>query len=124
MKVMEALYDGLLYPAEQVVPDTPRYHEAVNAIHEIMCDFEGSLDKEVYKRIDSLLDLEAESSDIMEMECFKYGLSLGMKLSQESDEMIKRFLSFKTDKDMVNPDSNVMIAPQENIGQTMEETVQ
>ncbi|MCD7765760.1 MAG: hypothetical protein LUH53_04480 [Lachnospiraceae bacterium] len=121
---MEALYDGLIYPAEQVVPDTPRYHETVKAIYEIMCDFEGSLDKEIYKRIRSLLDLEAESSDIMEMEFFKYGLSLGMKLSQESDEMIKRFLSFKINKDMNNSDSDVMTAPQENIGQTMEEAVQ
>ncbi|MCC8100999.1 MAG: hypothetical protein LIP11_01650 [Clostridiales bacterium] len=124
MKVMEALYNGLLYPAEQVVPDTPRYHEAVKAMYEIMCDFEGSLDKEIYKRIDSLLDLEAELSDIMEMEFFKYGLSLGMKLSEESDEMIKRFLSFKTDKDMNNPDSDEMIPPQENVGQTMNEAVQ
>lgn len=83
MSLMEMLYDGCLAPGEQVVPKSKKYKEAVNATADLMESLEKEWDREDYDKIEQLLDLKAEEYDLMNKECFRYGVAMGVLLMQE-----------------------------------------
>ena len=46
--ILEALYNGELYPAENIVPKTDKFRQASAEVSRVMTYFEGKLNKEDY----------------------------------------------------------------------------
>ena len=54
--ILEAIFNGEIYPAETVVPKSEKFREAGQAIADIMRYFEQTLSKEDYAKLDKLND--------------------------------------------------------------------
>lgn len=50
--ILEAIFNGEIYPAETVVPKSEKFREAGQAIADIMRYFEQTLSKEDYAKLD------------------------------------------------------------------------
>ncbi|MCD7957419.1 MAG: hypothetical protein LUG93_17070 [Lachnospiraceae bacterium] len=88
LDIMEDLFNGKLYPAEQVVSESPRCREISEEICRKMIGMEETLEAPIYKEIEAVHDLFVAESDIMGVEYFKCGFSLGLQFMQESQEVI------------------------------------
>jgi len=86
MSIIDNIYDGKLYPSEQVVSKNPRYIEADNAVNKLMIECEEKLSKEDYARLDEICDRMADCQDIMAREFFKLGFSMGLLMMKEAIE--------------------------------------
>ena len=51
--ILEAIFNGEIYPAETVVPKSEKFREAGQAIADIMRYFEQTLSKEDYAKLES-----------------------------------------------------------------------
>ena len=51
--ILEAIFNGEIYPAETVVPKSEKFREAGQAIADIMRYFEQTLSKEDYAKLDT-----------------------------------------------------------------------
>lgn len=60
--ILEAIFNGEIYPAETVVPKSEKFREAGQAIADIMRYFEQTLSKEDYAKLDMPLSLIPSSS--------------------------------------------------------------
>lgn len=85
--ILEALYNGELYPAETVVPRSSEYSDARKAVTELMKNLEGKLDKDNYATVQELYDTMFTASGIEMMEQFKFGIALGVLLMKEINEL-------------------------------------
>lgn len=56
--ILEAIFNGEIYPAETVVPKSEKFREAGQAIADIMRYFEQTLSKEDYAKLDGHKDLK------------------------------------------------------------------
>ncbi|MCD8336105.1 MAG: hypothetical protein LUD18_02320 [Lachnospiraceae bacterium] len=90
MTMTKAIFDGKVYPAEQVVSDNPEYKEALKHTDQTMMELEKILEKSEYGMVEQVLDDQAIMSDCQNLEYFKCGLAIGMALREESEEMLKR----------------------------------
>lgn len=89
VKIMEALYGGELYPAEQVVSKNPEYRKVLEESDELMEKLEKKLSGEQFSEIDKVCDLLSDAHDIQNREFFEYGLALGMLLMQEAMKVLQ-----------------------------------
>ncbi|MCC8044361.1 MAG: hypothetical protein LIP12_02540 [Clostridiales bacterium] len=90
MAMMNAIFDGKVYPAEQVVSEDPEYKEAVKESDQMMRKLEKDLDKSEYEMVEKVLDEQAIMSDCQNKEYFKCGLAVGMALREEAEEMLQK----------------------------------
>ncbi|MCD8397195.1 MAG: hypothetical protein LUD12_08445 [Lachnospiraceae bacterium] len=90
MTMTKAIFDGKVYPSEQVVSDNPEYREASKKSDQMIRKLEKDLDKSEYGMVEAVLDEQAIMSDCQNLEFFKCGLAIGMALREESEEMLKR----------------------------------
>jgi len=90
MTMTRAIFDGKVYPAEQVVSDDREYKEALKDTDQMMRKLEKVLEKREYGMVEQVLDDQAIMSDCQNLEYFKCGLAIGMALREESEEMLKR----------------------------------
>ncbi|MCD7762632.1 MAG: hypothetical protein LUI14_05440 [Lachnospiraceae bacterium] len=86
MSVMDSLFDGKIYPGEQIVPDNPEYDKTNREIDALMKRLEETLEKKEYDMVEELCDLLSVSEDIQNKEIFRYGMSMGMRLMREAYE--------------------------------------
>ena len=82
-ELLEQLYNGEIYPAEQIVPENPEYRATNHRIEQEKQHLSGVLQQEDIQHLERLeaLSLNAES-----MTCyagFAYGFQLGAQLMQE-----------------------------------------
>ena len=81
--VLEALFNGEIYPAETVRPRDRRYDEATQSVSDSMHYFEQTLSEGDYERLktmsDDLNDAQARENE----EHFMSGFVMGMRLMQE-----------------------------------------
>ena len=80
MSILEKLYNGQVYPFENIVPQDKAYRAANRKICEIREYFSGNLsleDKETFEEMNQLLH---ESTCIETYENFTYGFRLGVLL--------------------------------------------
>ena len=75
--ILEAIFNGEIYPAETVVPKSEKFRQAGQAIADTMRYFEQTLSK----------DLFADCQTMQTEEHFKYGLSMGVLLMKEIYEL-------------------------------------
>ncbi|MCD7883511.1 MAG: hypothetical protein LUI87_07380 [Lachnospiraceae bacterium] len=87
MSIMNLLYDGKIYPAEQAVSSDPNYVKTNREIEILMEKLEEKLDKEDYDLVEKVCDLLSVTQDIQNKEVFRYGLSLGLQLMWEAGEL-------------------------------------
>ena len=74
--ILEAIFNGEIYPAETVVPKSEKFREAGQAIADIMRYFEQTLSKEDYAKLDKLNDNFADCQTMQTEEHFKYGFTM------------------------------------------------
>lgn len=84
MSIMEELYNGKIYPSEQVLPADKGYREANRKVDQLISKLEGNLSKEDYAKMDKICDCLTDTQDIMCMEFFRLGLSMGLLLMKEA----------------------------------------
>ncbi|MCD7884565.1 MAG: hypothetical protein LUI87_12795 [Lachnospiraceae bacterium] len=84
MKLMEKIFDGKVYPAEQVVPESPEYWKACKKTRKIMIQLEKKLEKEDYNMIEKMLDIDSIAQDCMNKAMFECGFSMGLLLMHEA----------------------------------------
>lgn len=85
--ILEAIFNGEIYPAETVVPKSEKFREAGQAIADIMRYFEQTLSKEDYTKLDKLNDNFADCQTMQTEEHFKYGFTMGVLLMKEIYEL-------------------------------------
>ena len=81
--ILDAIFDGQIYPSETVVPKCKAFWEANEAATNIMSYFEQKLSKEDYEKLERLNDRLADSQNIQNKEQFKYGFAMGVLLMKE-----------------------------------------
>ncbi|MCD7745164.1 MAG: hypothetical protein LUI13_07805 [Lachnospiraceae bacterium] len=86
MSIMDAIFDGKVYPGEQVVSTDPEYAQTNREIDALMKKLEEKLDRDEYDMVEEVCDLLAISQDIQNKEVFRYGLSLGLRLMREASD--------------------------------------
>ncbi|MCD8103485.1 MAG: hypothetical protein LUF35_00425 [Lachnospiraceae bacterium] len=87
MNVMDSLFDGKIYPGEQVVSSDPQYVKTNREIDALMETIEKKLGEEDFDLVEKVCDLLSVSQDIQNKEMFRYGLSLGLRLMREAHEL-------------------------------------
>ncbi|MCD7814352.1 MAG: hypothetical protein LUH20_09980 [Lachnospiraceae bacterium] len=86
MSIMDALFDGRIYPGEQVLSKDPKYAKTDREMDLLMSKLEDRLSKEDYDLVEEMCDLLSVSQDIQNKEFFRYGLSMGLQLMREAYE--------------------------------------
>ncbi len=86
MSIMDAIFDGKVYPGEQVVSTDPEYAQTNREIDALMKKLEEKLGREEYDMVEEVCDLLAVSQDIQNKAVFRYGLSLGLRLMKEASD--------------------------------------
>lgn len=84
MSIMDALFDGKIYPGEQVLTKDPKYAKNDAEMELLMSKLEKRLSKEDYDLVEEMCDLLSVSQDIQNKEFFRYGLSMGLQLMREA----------------------------------------
>ena len=85
--ILEAIFNGQIYPAETVVPKCRQFRDAGEAIASIMTYFEQKLSKEDYNKLEKFNDHFADSQCLQTEEHFKYGFAMGVLLMKEVYEL-------------------------------------
>ena len=81
--VLDDLYCGNIYPAEQVVPHEKEYRKLHRHTGELLTELEEKLSKEQMELV-NLFHTHVIDVHCMELEAhFQYGFSLGMMLMKE-----------------------------------------
>ena len=80
--ILDAIFDGQIYPSETVVPKCKAFWEANEAATTIMSYFEQKLSKRTMRDW-KLNDRLADSQNIQNKEQFKYGFAMGVLLMKE-----------------------------------------
>ena len=81
--VLDALFNGQIYPAENVLPKGKDFRAAVKKVENLMNYFEETMNKEEYEKIEKLNDYILESQGMLGKEQFKTGCVLGCMMMRE-----------------------------------------
>ena len=87
--VLEELYCGNIYPTEQGVPHTAKYHKLHKHTGVLLTELEGKLSKEQMELVNQF------HSHVIDVHCmeveaqFQYGFSLGLILMREVCELLE-----------------------------------
>ena len=88
--ILEDLWSGRFYPAETVVPTTPKYREVNREISENIERLKAQLTREQFVQVERLLEQMALSLS-MELESqFCFGFAAGIALQQEVGELLRK----------------------------------
>ncbi|MCD7883442.1 MAG: hypothetical protein LUI87_07030 [Lachnospiraceae bacterium] len=101
MSVLKLIYDGKIYPAEQIVSSDPAYHSALRELDRVLAELEDRLDEEDYQLVDTVLELCAEQMDYQCSAFFEYGFSLAAELHSEANDVIQMYHRSPGCKDIV-----------------------
>lgn len=82
--LLQKLYDGEIYPAEQIVPRDPEYRETSRKISDEKEYFQEILTENDRQRFDKLMDSRYETESMDSYESFVYGFRLGVGLMVET----------------------------------------
>jgi len=74
--ILDELYSGSLYPAEQVCPTDPQYRIVNHEIGEIKQHLKGKLTEEDIQKFEELENLYCQSTSMESTNIFAYGFRL------------------------------------------------
>lgn len=90
--ILQQLYDGEIYPAENILPTNNEYRKTEQQINTLMEKLKSKLPAD-QNLLEHLKLLENEMSTIYSFESFSFGFRLAVKLMIESffldDELVK-----------------------------------
>lgn len=86
-KIMDLLFEGQIYPSEDIAPRTAEYRKLNRKVEALCGKLSAKLSSEDYELIEELCSQKAIIENILSREYFKYGLSLGLRLMQESEAL-------------------------------------
>lgn len=81
--ILEELYDGKIFPEEQIVPKDHNYRPLNEKISELLEEWKKKLSEDDYYQLESFLELCSESSSMEASESFVYGFKLGALIMVE-----------------------------------------
>jgi hypothetical protein len=81
--ILEALYDGRIFPVEMISPVDPEYRQLDQKIFGLRAMWQKKLTGDDYKELENLLDLCQELSAMEVAASFNYGFRLGAMLQME-----------------------------------------
>ena len=85
--ILEDLWSGRFYPAETVVPTTPKYREVNREITENIERLKAQLTREQFTLVEQILE-QMTLVHSMELESqFCFGFSAGMRLQREASDL-------------------------------------
>ena len=87
MSVIEQMYNGKLYLAENACPDSPEYQKAVSDYVVARDMLMGSLEGRQRQVLEDLIAAEAKETDLLCLEYFRQGMRIGAKLQRELLEL-------------------------------------
>ena len=85
--ILDALYEGQVYPAETIIPQCTEFREAEKKISNLLSLLEKSLDKEDCDRLENLKELFFDNHRLDCKENFKQGFAMGILLMKEVYEL-------------------------------------
>ena len=85
--ILEAIFNGQIYPAETVVPKCQKFRDAGEAVANIMAYFEQKLSKEDYDKLEKLNDHFSDRQYLQTEELLKFGFAMGVLLMKEVYEL-------------------------------------
>ena len=81
--IMELLYNGRIYPHENIVSEDEGYKKAIKEMSSLYDDLYARLSEADKKQLEQIHDSMYDSQSFMEEEHFRYGFTLGVVLMQE-----------------------------------------
>ena len=75
--IIRQLYDGEIYPAEDIRPTDPQYFIAGDKLHKEMEILKQRLSPEDLERLERMRDYQGDMCDIDAFDSFKHGFTLG-----------------------------------------------
>ncbi|MCD8074395.1 MAG: hypothetical protein LUF27_05070 [Lachnospiraceae bacterium] len=86
MSMMDSIFDGRLYPGEQILSKEPEYTNANQEVDRIMVELETKLEKAEYDLVDKAMDCLSAAQDVQNKEFFRCGFATGLLLMKEAGE--------------------------------------
>lgn len=84
--ILKQIFNGELYPSEQIVFTDPKYPEASQKRSDMKESFIDSLSKEAQQTYENIEVLTAEIEDMYNYECFAEGFRIGAALAMETSQ--------------------------------------
>ncbi|MCD8347919.1 MAG: hypothetical protein LUD16_08245 [Lachnospiraceae bacterium] len=91
MSVMEAIFNGKVYPLEQVVAVPPKVGEMEKSIDGITNELQNRIGNDEMDRLTKIRELFLQEADVIAVEYFRFGLSLGIEMTKESKDVLNYF---------------------------------
>ena len=82
--ILQQLFDGEIYPSENINPSDPKYNEAKMALAKETDYLLKTLSGDNLNRFQKISDLYYETASIYNYECFAHGFRLAITLMFES----------------------------------------
>lgn len=83
MSIIKAIYDGKLFPQEQVMAGNAAYKEKLRELDGMRKDLQKKLTEEENSAVEKIVEQMYDISAMEAAETFRYGLALGLKLMGE-----------------------------------------
>ena len=87
MKILDMLYDGQIYPAESIKPETEKYKRLDKERTQVLDELHDSLPDDQVHQLERVVTLSLSLSDEECRAMFIEGLRIGIGLMQELDEL-------------------------------------
>lgn len=87
MKITEAIYDGKLFPKEQIMAGNKAYREMMGKLDEMMAELQYDLTGEEYSAVEKIIEQMIDINGMETVETFRYGLTVGIKLMRELSDV-------------------------------------
>ena len=82
--ILQQLFDGEIFPSENINPSDPTYVESKKALDEETNYFLNKLSGDDFDRFQKINDLYCKTTSIYSYECFAHGFRLAVALMAES----------------------------------------
>lgn len=87
MSIIEAIYDGKLFPQEQVMAGNTAYKEKLREMDGMRRELQKKLTEEENSALEKVIERMYDISAMETVETFRYGLAVGMKLMREVSDV-------------------------------------
>lgn len=82
--LLQQLYDGEIYPAEDIVPKDPKYKQLCHDVRCITDKFEEKLTQAEKETFEQITTMEQQLTILYAFENFSYGFQLGVRLMADA----------------------------------------
>ncbi|MDR2581755.1 MAG: hypothetical protein LBC85_12295 [Fibromonadaceae bacterium] len=97
---LHQLFDGEIFPSENINPSDPKYAEVKKALDEEINYFIGTLSDGDAERFQKINDLYYKAAAMYDYECFAHGFRLAVTLMVESMRLFREKIREKIRQDM------------------------